>query len=537
MLFLHVDFCCRVLKVKNNLNKGQMTQTADNKSNGNDISNEFKDRLGKLKELHEAGIQTYPDRYERTHMAVPAKTMGGENLRDTDDIIANPKTDIRLAGRLVALRSHGKISFAQLQDNSGKIQICFMKNVLGDEKYKLLKKIDVADFIGTEGELFKTKHGEMTLMVVDYTILSKALRPLPEKWHGLQNLEAKYRKRYLDLLMNPETKNRFEFRSNFIRKLREFYWKNNFMEIECPILGNAASGALAKPFVTHHEALDQDFFLRIAIETHQKEAIAGGFEKVFEIGKVFRNEGMDPSHLQEFTMNEFYAAYWNYEDLMKFTEEMFMFLLKETVGKLEVEIADRNGNLKQVSFETPWEKVSMHEIIERDSGIDIRKHTNAEELLSIIKKNGIVIEDAEKMSRGNLIDHLYKKVSRPKLINPTFLTQHPTDLSPLARRNDKNPDIVDRFQVVVNGWEIVNAYSELINPIEQAKAFKEQSKAQDLGDEEAHGKDDEFVEAMEHGFPPIAGWGMGIDRIVALLTRQDNLKDVVLFPLMRPSDE
>jgi lysyl-tRNA synthetase class 2 len=511
-----------------------MTQQNTNQ----DIPTEFKDRLEKLKELRDMGIQTYPDRYERTHMAKDAKEKGEtEGVRETDKIMENPKNEMRLSGRLVAFRSHGKISFAQLLDSSGKIQICFMKNVLGDDKYKLLKKIDVADFLGVEGELFKTKHGEITLLVSDYTLLSKALNPLPEKWHGLQDVEAKYRQRYLDLIMDPDTKKRFEFRSNFIRTLREFYWQNGFMEIECPVLGNAASGALAKPFVTHHDALDQDFYMRIAIETHQKEAIAGGFEKVFEIGKVFRNEGMDPSHLQEFTMNEFYAAYWNYKDLMKFTEEMFVYLLEKTAGSLEVEIPGRDGNTEKVDFKPPWKKVTMHEIIENDSGINIHDYPTQKELLTAIREKDIQIEDAEKLSRGNLIDNLYKKVSRPKLVHPTFLTKHPADLSPLARRNDENPDIVDRFQVVVNGWEIVNAYSELIDPLEQAKAFKDQAKAQERGDEEAHGKDDEFVTAMQHGFPPIAGWGMGIDRIIALLTGQDNLKDVVLFPLMRPQDD
>jgi len=298
-------------------------------------------------------------------------------------------------------------------------------------------------------------------------------------------------------------------------------------------MASSASGALAKPFTTHHNALDADFFLRIAIETYQKVAIGGGFEKVFEIGKCFRNEGMDPSHLQEFTMNEFYSAYWNYKDLMKFTEEMFEFLLKKTIGSLEVDIKDRDGNIHKVNFKRPWKAISIRDVILEDSGIDVNKCKTEKELLKATKDKKIVIEDAEKLSRGNLIDHLYKKVSRPKMVGPVFLIQHPTDLSPLARRNDENPDIVDRFQLVVNGWEIVNAYSELIDPLEQAKAFSDQSEAQKKGDEEAHGKDDEFVLAMEHGFPPIAGWGMGIDRIVALLTQQDNLKDTVLFPLMK----
>lgn len=501
-----------------------------------DVSNEYNNRLEKINQIREIGINPYPDSYKRTHKALEAKQIGEKDgVRETDDIVAKPKDDIKICGRLMSFRNHGNISFGQLQDDTGRIQICFMKNVVGKDKYKFLKKIDVADFLGCQGELFKTKHGEVTLLVTNYTLLSKALRPLPEKFHGLKDQETLYRQRYLDITMNEESKKRFDMRSDFIRALREFYWQHDFKEIETPVLSSSASGALAKPFSTHHEALDHDFFLRIAGgETYLKEAIGGGYEKVFEIGKVFRNEGMDPSHLQEFTMNEFYHAYWNYKDLMKFTEDMFEYLLKKTLGTLEVEIKDRDGNIQKVNFKTPWKKISMKDAIKEGCGIDIEKYETAESLLSEIKAKKIAIEEADKLGRGNLIDQLYKKVARPKMIGPLFLIQHPTDLSPLARRNDENPAVVDRFQVVVNGWEIVNAYSELVDPIEQAKAFNQQAEEQKRGDEEAHGKDDEFVEAMEHGFPPIAGWGMGIDRIVALLTKQDNLKDVVFFPLMRP---
>ena len=502
-----------------------------------DLVGEYNDRLNKLKELRETGIIPYMDKFDRTHTATEAVAFGEKKVREVEEIIKKPDPGVKLCGRLMAFRSHGRLAFGKIQDVSGRVQICLMRDTLGEEKYKFFeKKVDVGDFIGVEGELFRTRHGEITLLVTSYTLLSKALRPLPEKWHGLQDQEARYRQRYLDLVMNPDTKKIFELRSDFIRYLREFYWNNGFYEIECPVMASSASGALAQPFKTHHNALDKDFFLRIAIETYQKEAIAGGFEKVFEIGKVFRNEGMDPSHLQEFTMNEFYCAYWNYNDLMRFTEDMFEFLLKKTLGTLEIEIKDRDGNIQKVNFKKPWKVVSMRDCILEDSGIDINKCKTEKELLKATKEKKIVIEDAEKLSRGNLIDHLYKKVSRPKMVGPVFLTQHPTDLSPLARRNNENPDIVDRFQLVVNGWEIVNAYSELIDPVEQAKAFNQQSEAQAHGDLDAHGKDDEFVLAMEHGFPPIAGWGMGIDRIVALLAKQDNLKDVVLFPLLKPEN-
>jgi len=482
------------------------------------------DRLQKFEKIKQAGINPYPDRFDQTH-----------SLREAKE---NPEgTEVKVAGRIMTFREMGKLTFAHLQDFSGKTQVVFEVNEIGKEAFQSLRLFDLGDIIGVEGKIFTTHKGEISVLVKKYQLLSKALRPLPEKWHGLKDKETAYRQRYLDLISNRETMERFIFRSNFIRALREFYWKHRFVEIETPVLAPTASGALAKPFVTHHNALDHDFFLRIALETPQKEALVGGFERTFEIGKVFRNEGMDPSHLQEFTMCEHYAAYWNYEDNMNFTESMFHELLNSTLGTMKVQIPDRDGNLQEVDFGKPWRRVSFRELIQEDCGIDIDEYPTAQELLTAIKVKKIEIDDAEKLGRGNLIDALYKKVSRPKLIQPTFLTHHPVDLSPLARRNDENPKVVDRFQLVVNGWEIVNAYSELVDPIDQAQRFEQQSEAKEAGDEDAHGKDDEFVIAMEHGMPPQSGWGMGIDRIVALLTQQSNLKDTVLFPLMRPVHE
>jgi lysyl-tRNA synthetase class 2 len=482
------------------------------------------DRLQKFEKIKKTGINPYPDRFNQTH-----------SLREAKE--SREGTPVKAAGRIMTLREMGKLTFAHLQDFSGKTQIVFEVKEIGKEAFDFLRYLDLGDIIGVEGTVFTTHKGEISILVQKYQLLSKALRPLPEKWHGLKDKETAYRQRYLDLISNRETLERFAFRSDFIRTLREFYWKNGFLEIETPVLASTASGALAKPFVTHHNALDHDFFLRIALETPQKEALVGGFERTFEIGKVFRNEGMDPSHLQEFTMCEHYAAYWNYEDNMNFTEKMFHELLSSTLNTLSVQIPDRDGNLQNVDFGTPWRRVSFRELLQEDSGIDIDEHPTAEELLKVIKKKKIEIEGAEKLGRGNLIDSLYKKVSRPKLVQPTFLTHHPVDLSPLARRNDQNPKVVDRFQLVVNGWEIVNAYSELVDPIDQAKRFEDQSKAKEAGDEEAHGKDDEFVVAMEHGMPPQSGWGMGVDRIVALLTQQNNLKDTVLFPLLKPQQK
>ncbi|MFA5021985.1 MAG: lysine--tRNA ligase [Patescibacteria group bacterium] len=487
----------------------------------NILNDEYLARYQKLEILKKEGINPYLDKFDKTQSI-------------TEILKLKLGTKVRVAGRLLTIREMGKICFCHISDGLGRMQVV-LKQEDTDLK-KFLKIFDPADFIGVEGELFKTQKGEVSVLVKKYTLLAKALRPLPEKWHGLKDQEAQYRQRYLDLIANPETYQRFLFRSEFVKSLREFYWQQGFTEIETPILGNTASGAIAKPFRTHYNALDLDVYLRIAPETYLKEAIVGGFEKVFEIGRCFRNEGMDPSHLQDFTMAEHYVAYWNFEDNMKFTEEMFTYLFKKLFGKLKITIKDRTGQEVEVDFKAPWPKVSFADLIKKDCGIDIDKFETADKLRKEIKAKKIVVEDIDKLQRGNLIDALYKAVSRQKIVQPTFLINHPLDLSPLARRNDKNPNIVDRFQLVVNTWEIINAYSELIDPIDQKQRFERQAKAKASGDIEAHGKDDEYVLALEHGAPPISGWGMGIDRIVTLLTKQDNLRDVVLFPLLRPQN-
>ncbi len=494
---------------------------------------EYFDRLKKLEEMRAAGVQPYPERFVRTHTAMEARALGDKGMRETDQVVAGGGEEITLAGRIMTFRSHGKLSFAQLQDSSGRIQISFMRDVLGEEKYKFgTKKIDAGDFLGVKGELFKTQHGETTLLVREYALLAKSLQPLPEKWHGVQDQETKYRYRYLDMLMSPETFSRMRMRSRLIQVIRTYLEKHEFIEIETPILSAKASGALAKPFTTHHNALDRDFFLRIAPETYLKRAVVGGFERVFEFAKCFRNEGMDPSHLQEFTMLEYYASYWNYEDNMDFTEKLFKHFIQELFGTLKIMIGDN-----EVDFGQKWPRTSLRDLILGKTGIDIYVEKTADELRKAIARKAIVLEDTAKLGRGNLIDVLYKKTVRPQIIQPMFVTSHPIDLSPLARRNDVNPDITDRFQLVVNSWEVVNAYSELVDPVDQRQRFEEQAKLKAGGDEDAMEADYDYVYAMEHGMPPMSGWGMGIDRILALLTNQDNLKDVILFPLMKPLDD
>jgi len=449
---------------------------------------------------------------------------------------AGEGTTVTVAGRIMLFRDMGKLTFAQLQDHTGRLQIAFRDEVLGKEEYKLLQKmIDLGDIIGISGERFTTQKGEPTINVKEWTMLTKALRQPPEKWHGISDRETAYRKRYLDTMSNREAFDRFQFRSAFIKAMREFYWSHGFTEVDLPVLVNSASGALATPFTTHHNALDLDVYLRIALETHQKECLVGGFDRTFALGPVFRNEGMDPSHLQEFTMCEHYASYWDYEDNMRFTEDMLRTLLLKTLGTTKVKIPDRDGKPIEVDFGSDWPRLSMRDVILQDCGIDYDTTKTADALRQAMKDKGIQLDvDISKLGRGNLIDQLYKKVSRPKIVSPVFITKHPLDLSPLARRNDENPDITDRFQLVVGGWEIVNAYSELIDPVDQAQRFDDQAKAKQGGDADAHAKDDEFVEALEYGCPPCSGWGMGIDRIVTLLTSQENLRDVVLFPIMKP---
>lgn len=498
----------------------------------------FQERLDKLEKIKELGFNPYPERFERTHFSSEAIKLGESGVREVEEITNENKKDVTLCGRMMFFRSFGKLTFSHILDAEGKIQICFMRGLLNEKEEKLIKLLDIGDFIGVTGELFKTKHGETTLLVSNLTFLGKALRPLPEKFHGIQDQEVKYRQRYLDTMMNSESKKRFDLRFKVLRKLREFYWNKGFNEIETPILENISSGAAARPFTTHHNALDIDVYLRIAAgELWQKMAIVGGFEKTFEIARCFRNEGMDPSHLQEFTMIEHYAAYWNFEDNMKFTEEMFEYLMKEVMGTTKITLLDRENNPVEIDFKTPWPRKDYRQMIKEDCGIDILEYDNAKDLLKVIEGKNIQIEEAKTMGYGNLVDHLYKKVSRPKLIQPCFVVKHPADTKPLARRNDEDSRVCDSFQLLINTWEIVNAYSELVDPVDQRERFERQAEAKARGDEDAMEMNEEYLTAMEYGMPPICGWGLGVDRLVSLLTQQDNLRDTVLFPLLKPIEK
>lgn len=440
---------------------------------------------------------------------------------------------VRVAGRVMSMRKMGKMSFATIADVEGKIQIAIKKDSVGEEQYEFFKKgFDIGDFMGIDGEVFTTNAGEKTIRASEIFFLGKSFRPLPEKFHGINDMDTRQRQRYLELCMNDETKERFLKKYQFIKEVRRYLEDNGYIEIETPVLIDHPSGATARPFISHHNALDMDVYLRIAPETYLKRAIVGGFTKVFEFARCFRNEGIDASHLQDFTMLEGYCAYYNYADNMKFLQEMLSTVIKKIWGTSKIVVND-----KEIDFSGDWRVVTFRDLVLEDCGIDIDKYKTAEELLSEIRRNKIELdakESVDNLGRGNLIDLLYKRVSRPKIIAPTFLIQHPTDLSPLARANDDNPDVVDRFQLIINGAEIINAYSELVDPKEQRERLMEQARCKANGDEEAMMMDEDYITAMEYGMPPISGWGMGIDRVLQVLTGTENIRETIMFPLMKP---
>lgn len=486
----------------------------------NSLTQSRKNKLDYILSQHK---NPYPERY-------PVNC----ELKDAKDLPDGTR-DIRLAGRIVLMRKMGNLSFVKIRDVGGSIQIAVKKDVLRNEAYDFFKKaFDLGDFIGVCGEMFTTKTGEKTLRAQEITFLGKALRPLPEKYHGITDTENRFRQRYLDLIMNEEVQKKFLLKFSFIREVRRYLEDRGYIEIETPVLLDKASGAAARPFVSHHNALDMDVYLRIAPETYLKRAIVGGFTKVFEFARCFRNEGMDASHLQDFTMLEGYCAYYNYKDNMVFLQDMLCSVIQKLFGDTKIET---DGNV--IDFAGQWPVVTFRDLILQDCGIDIHQCPSSAQLLEEIRARNIRLESETELSvlgRGNLIDLLYKKVSRPRLISPIFLVEHPKALSPLARANDETPDIVDRFQLVINGAEVINAYSELVDPVDQKNRLMEQARLKAAGDDEAMVMDDDYIRAMEYGMPPISGWGMGVDRMLQVLLGEKNIRELILFPLMRPSE-
>lgn len=476
-------------------------------------------RLQKLQTLREKGIDPYPAVSSRDTSCLDA-------LEKFEDI--GEEKEITLAGRVKLFRLHGGSSFTTIDDGTGVFQLFFSKKDVGED-FKNLKQIDLGDFIEATGKLFVTKRGQQSLFVSSFNVLSKALLPLPEKFHGLKDVDERFRHRELDLISNEEVKKNFILRSNVIKEMRGFLENNGFIEVETPIMQVIAGGASAKPFKTHHNALDIDLYLRIAPELYLKRLIVGGFDKVYEIGRQFRNEGMSPQHNPEFTSCEFYWAYQDYEGLMDFTEKMIAHILEKTVGSTVISYQG-----KEIDFTAPYPRYKFHEIIKEKTGIDILELKDVELLKKAIEEKGFKVDPTAGYAK--MIDDFYKDAVRPNLIQPAFIIDHPVELEPLAKKHRDNPELVERFQLLVHGFEILKAYSELNDPIDQLERFKEQEKLREEGDDEAQLIDNDFVQALEHGMPPTAGWGMGIDRFVALLTNAQSLREVILFPTMKPKN-
>ena len=464
----------------------------------NPYSNDFKP-INFSKEL----IKKYS---EKTH----------EELDQIDDVFI-------VSGRVMSKRDFGKSIFFNLQDRTGQLQGFVQKNHIGEEKHQLFKKyVDVGDIIGIVGVLFKTKTGELTIKVNDFQLLTKALRPLPEKWHGLQDVEIRYRQRYLDLISNSEVKDKFLTRNKVIKFIKNYLDERDFIEVETPILHSVAGGAAAKPFITHHNTLDMELFLRIAPELYLKRLVVGGIERVYELGRTFRNEGVSTRHNPEFTMIEFYQSYATYEDLMLLIEGMISELAKSLHGKHEIEFAD-----KTINFSTPWKRLNIYDSLTEIYGQDFINDEKA------IFKEATKLGIEHNNIKGKAITELFELEIGENLINPTYVYAFPTDVSPLARKNDKNPEITDRFELYINGWEIANAFSELNDPIDQKERFETQIKNKDKGEEEYHEMDSDYVTALEYGMPPTAGAGIGIDRLVMLMTNSESIREVIFFPLLK----
>lgn len=480
----------------------------------------YANRLAKLNELRARGIDPYPSRFPRTHAAADAVTRFDELTDQT----------LHLAGRIVSRRIMGKVTFCHILDGSGRIQLFFNQGILGPERYELFRDLfDLGDVVGAVGKLFRTRSGEITLEVHEFKMLSKALRPLPEKWHGLTDVETRYRKRYLDIISNEDVRRVFQVRSKVVAAIRSFLDRRGFVEVETPVLQRLYGGAHARPFTTHHNALDRDLYLRIALELYLKRMIVAGFDKVYEIGRVFRNEGISTKHNPEFTMLETYEAYADYHAVMAMVEEMIPWVAETVLGTKVLTIRGQT-----VDLNPPWHRVSLRQAILDETGVDFDAYPDQRALFERVKDLGLEITPTS--PRGKIIDELLSRFVEPKLIQPTFLLDYPIELSPLAKRRADRPDLVERFEAYAGGIEIANAFTELNDPLDQRQRFLQQVEDRAAGDDEAHLMDEDFVVALEHAMPPTGGLGIGIDRLVMVLTDQTSIREVILFPTLRSRD-
>ena len=481
-----------------------------------DLNELMRVRREKMTAFEEQGIEPFARKYDVTIHA--------------SDVIANFETleekSVRVAGRIMAIRGHGKASFVHVMDMSGKVQAYFRQDVIGEVEYEKFKLLDIGDIVGIEGIVFRTQRGEISLKTSSFEILAKSLRPLPEKWHGLKDVETRYRQRYLDLIVNPEVRNTFVTRSKIIKSLRNILDKRDYLEVETPMMHPIAGGAAARPFVTHHNALDMNLFMRIAPELYLKRLIVGGFERVYEVGRVFRNEGISVRHNPEFTIVELYQAYSDYQDLMRLTEDVVSGIALEVLGTTQITYQGQEINLAP-----PWNRMTMPEAVKKYTDVDFDTVTTIEEARNIADRLGVKYE--KKNGIGGILNNIFEDKVEEHLIQPTFIIGHPTEISPLAKRNKENPDITDRFEVFVFARELANGFSELNDPIDQEGRFNSQVEQRESGDDEAHMMDHDYVNALEYGLPPTGGLGIGIDRLVMLLTDSPSIRDVLLFPHMR----
>ncbi|MGB8656482.1 MAG: lysine--tRNA ligase [Candidatus Zixiibacteriota bacterium] len=477
-------------------------------------------RIDKLKKLKEKNVNPYPYAFKKTHTA--SETVQGFEKLESD------QTEVKVAGRMVSLRLHGKSLFAHIQDGSGRIQIYVKSDEVGGEKFELFDLFDIGDFLGVTGKVFKTRTGEITIRVTDFVLLSKSMLPLPEKWHGLQDKELRYRQRYVDLIVNEDVKKIFIFRTELIKSLRRFLDDSGFVEVETPILQPLYGGAFARPFTTHHNALDINLYLRIADELYLKRLIVGGFEKVYEISKSFRNEGMDRNHNPEFTMLELYQAYADYDDIMELYENLLNDVASKVIGSNKFEF---EGN--QIELTPPFRRIPLLESIKERTGADLADKSEEETRKIASQLN---VKENLKRPKGKLIEAIFETQVQPHLIQPTFITDFPVEMSPLAKHHREKPGLTERFELFIGGCEMGNAFSELNDPQDQRERFLQQAELAKRGDEEAQVLDEDFIRALEYGMPPTGGLGFGVDRLVMVLTNTHSIRDVIFFPQMRPEE-
>ena len=484
-----------------------------------EINEQMQNRIDKMHKIEEHGWRPFGHRFEWTHRSA--------DVKEQFEALAEAEAEVKLAGRVMAIRGHGKTCFMDMQDKTGRMQLYVRKDVLGEEDYSLVKMMDIGDTIGVTGIPFRTHMGEISIKVVKMEMLSKSLRPLPEKWHGLKDIETRYRQRYVDLIVNPEVRDTFVKRSQIIRSVREVLDSHDFLEVETPILNTIAGGAAARPFISYHNALDMQVYMRIAPELYLKRLIVGGMDRVYELGRVFRNEGIDNRHNPEFTSVEIYQAFADYRDMMDLTEEVVVKTALKVLGTTKITYEG-----VEIELASPWKRISMIDAVKEYSGKDFTNVTDLEEARAIAKELNVAIEPT--FGIGKIINACFEEYVEDKLIQPTFITGHPKEISPLAKSNPENPEITDRFEAYIYGREICNGFTELNDPIDQRERFLKQVEERANGDEEANMMDEDFVNALEYGLPPTGGLGIGIDRLVMFLTDSSTIRDVLFFPTMKP---